>query len=67
MISCVVVFDGHVTGVVYDDTHQELLASCVKFSHTVVVVIGVAAPLTWRTSGQTLFSGQAQVDQNSWM
>jgi len=22
MISCVVVFDGRVTGVVYDDTHQ---------------------------------------------
>jgi len=50
MISCVVVFDGRVTRVVYDDTHQELLGSCVKFSQTVVVVIGVrgggmAAPL----------------------
>jgi len=22
MISCVVVFDGRVTGIVYDDTHQ---------------------------------------------
>jgi len=39
MISCVVVFDGRVTRVVYDDTHQGLLGSCVKFSQTVVVVL----------------------------
>jgi len=39
MISCVVVFDGRVTTVVYDDTHQGLLGSCVKFSQTVVVVL----------------------------
>jgi len=39
MISCVVVFDGRVTRVVYDDTHLELLESCVKFSQTVVVVL----------------------------
>jgi len=39
MISCIVVFDGRVTRVVDDDTHQGLLGSCVKFSHTVVVVL----------------------------
>jgi len=32
MMSCVVVFDGRVTRVVYDDTHQYLFRSCVKFS-----------------------------------
>jgi len=37
MISCVVVFDGRVTRVVYDDTQQWLLGSCVKFSQTAVV------------------------------
>jgi len=37
MISCVVVFDGKITRVVYDDTHQWLLESCVKFSQTAVV------------------------------
>jgi len=37
MISCVVVFDGRVTRVVNDDTHQGLLGSCMKFSQTVVV------------------------------
>jgi len=39
MISCVIVFDGQVTRVVYDDTHQCLLGSCVKFSQTAVVVL----------------------------
>jgi len=34
MISCVVVFDCRVTTVVYDDTHQWLLGSRVKFSQT---------------------------------
>jgi len=38
MISCVVVFDGRVTRVVYDDTHQWLLGSCVKF---------IARPQSW--------------------
>jgi len=32
MISCAVIFDGRVTRVVYDDTYQRLLASCVKFN-----------------------------------
>jgi len=39
MISYVVVFDGWVTRVVYDDTHSWLLPSCVKFSPTAVVVL----------------------------
>jgi len=39
MISCVVVFDGWVTRVIYDDTHQVLLGSCVKFSQTVAVML----------------------------
>ena len=39
MISCVVVFDGRVTRVAYDDTDQWLLVSCVKFSQTTVVVL----------------------------
>jgi len=39
MISCVVVFDGRVTRVVYDDTHQGLLGSCVEVSQIVVVVL----------------------------
>jgi len=34
MISCAVVFDGRITRVVYDDTLQWLLRSCVKFSQT---------------------------------
>jgi len=34
-----VVFDDRVTRFVYDDTHQGLLGSCVKFSQTVVVVL----------------------------
>jgi len=34
-----VVFDGWVTRVIYDDTHQVLLGCCVKFSQTVVVVL----------------------------
>jgi len=37
MISCDVVFDGRVTRVVYNDTHQWLLGSCVKFNQTAVV------------------------------
>jgi len=39
MISCVVVFEDLVMGVIYDDTHQWLLGSCVKFSNTAVVVV----------------------------
>jgi len=39
MISCVVVFGGRLTRVVYDDTHQWLFGSCVKFSQTAVVVL----------------------------
>jgi len=39
MISWVVVLDGRVTRVVYDDTHQWLLYSSVKFSQTAVVVL----------------------------
>jgi len=41
MISCVVVFNGRVTRVVYDDTHQGLLGSCVKFSQTAVMVLKI--------------------------
>jgi len=32
MISCVVVFEGRVTRVVNDDTHQWFLGSCMKLS-----------------------------------
>jgi len=32
-------FDGRVTRVVYDDTHQWLLGSCVKFGQTAVAVL----------------------------
>jgi len=39
MISWVVGFDGQVVGVVYDDTHQWLLGSCVKFSQIAVLVV----------------------------
>jgi len=40
MISCVVVFEGLVTRVVYDDTHQALRRwSYVKFCQTTVVVL----------------------------
>jgi len=39
MISCAAVFDGRVTRVVYNDTYQGLLGSCVKFSQTAVVVL----------------------------
>jgi len=39
MISCVAVFDGRVMGVVYDDTQQWFLGSCVKFSITAVLVV----------------------------
>jgi len=39
MISCVIVFDGRVNKVDYDDAHQWLLGSCVKFSQTVVMVL----------------------------
>jgi len=39
MVSCVVVFDGRVTRVVHDDTHQRLLGSGVKFNQTVIVVL----------------------------
>jgi len=39
MVSSVIVFDGRVTRVVYDDTHQWLLESWVKFSQTAVMVL----------------------------
>jgi len=39
MISWVVFFDSRVTTVVYDDTHQQLLGSCVKFRKTAVVLM----------------------------
>jgi len=39
MINCAVVFDGRVTRVVYDDTHQGLLGSCVIFSQTMAVAL----------------------------
>jgi len=39
MISWIVSFDGQVMGVVYDDTHQWLRGSCVKFSQTAVLVV----------------------------
>ena len=66
MISCVVVFDGRVTRVVYDDTHQGLLGSCVKFSQRVVVVIGVrgggvAAPWIEKFKGKLCFQGKRKL------
>jgi len=39
MTCSAVVFNGRVTRVVFDDTHQQLLGSCVKFSQTAVVVL----------------------------
>jgi len=39
MISCVVVIDGRVTRIVYDNVHQGLLGSCMIFSQTAVVVL----------------------------
>jgi len=39
MISWIVGFDGRVMGVVYDDTHQWLLGSCVRFSQTAALVV----------------------------
>jgi len=39
MISGVIVFDGRVHKVDYDDTHQWLLGSCVKFSQITVVML----------------------------
>jgi len=32
-------FDSRVTGVVYDDTHQQLHGSCVKICQTAVALI----------------------------
>ena len=52
MISCVVVFDGRVTRVVYDDTHQGLLESCVKFIQTVVVVRFISKLRNSRRNGK---------------
>jgi len=37
--NCVVVFHGRVIRVVYDETHQWLLGSWVKFGQTTVVVL----------------------------
>jgi len=39
MISWVFVLVGRVARLVYDDTHQWLLGSCVKFRQTGVVVL----------------------------
>jgi len=39
MISCVVIFDGHVITIFYGETQQSLLRSCVKFGQTAVVVL----------------------------
>jgi len=39
MISSVVVFDGRIPRVVFDDIHQGLLGSCVIFSQTSVMVL----------------------------
>jgi len=39
MISCVVVFGGLITRVVYNDTQQCLLGTCVIFGLTAVVVL----------------------------
>jgi len=39
MISWVVVLDGQIMGVVYDDTHQWFIGSCIKFIQTAVVVV----------------------------
>ena len=43
MVSCVVVFDGRETRVVYDDTHHGLLGSCVNFSQTAVISFSVSS------------------------
>jgi len=56
MISCVIVFDGRVTRVVYDDTHQWLLESCVKFNQTEVVVeIFISKLRNSRRTGRLFF------------
>jgi len=40
MLNCVVVLlGGRVNRVIYDDTHQWFLGSCVKFNQTAVVVL----------------------------
>jgi len=40
MISCVVVvFDGRLTRVVYEDIHPWLLGYCVKFTQIAIVVL----------------------------
>jgi len=39
MMSCVVVFDGRVARVLYDDAYQGLPGSCVKFSQRAVLVL----------------------------
>jgi len=39
MISCLIVFDGRVNKVDYDETHKWLLGSCVTFSQTSVVML----------------------------
>jgi len=39
MISWVVGFDTRVMGVVYEETHQRLLGSCVKFSQAAVLAV----------------------------
>jgi len=47
MISCVVI-DGRVTRVVYDDTHQWLLGSCVKFCQAAVETVAEMGRLIFR-------------------
>jgi len=39
MISSVVVSDGRAIPVFYDNTHQQLLGTCGKFSQTAIVVL----------------------------
>jgi len=57
MMRWVVVLDGRVMGVVYDDTHQWLFGSCVKFSQTAVVV--------WKDSVRCTKQSQKWEDSSS--
>jgi len=55
--------------------HYRVWGSSCGIRNLVVVIIGVrgggsggaAAPQSWKFSGQTLISGQAQVAQKTWM
>jgi len=44
MIRCIIVFDGRVNKVDCDDTHQWMLGSWVKYSHTAVEVLKTLVP-----------------------